>query len=180
MPLVTYVTLGTPMERDEPLVVSVHEKGEKRGLSLYFGSKELKQLEKMGIRLKDVRKFVVFVRNNKMCLIPLSDVARREHEDIGVLFEITSRLDDVMALGDGELEELSEELLSIIVESGVRLAASEKTAIMRMMKGVRTRDVMKSVLSICARANSKETLAVINRLVISKSKEKGGDEEDGI
>ena len=164
------------MERGEVLVVSVHEKGEKRGLSLYFGSRELKRLEKMGINLKDVRKFIVLVQNNKMCLIPLSDVARREREDIGVLFEITSRLDDIMALSDSELEELSEGLLSVIVESGVKLAASEKTAIMRMMKGVRTRDVMKSVLGVCARASPQETLAVINRLVISKSEKEGGDE----
>ncbi len=167
------------MERNETFVVNAHEKGNKRGMSIYFGREEVKALEKIGIDMRKERKFVVELKPRRICLIPLSELSRKG-ADIGVLFEITSRLDAIVALDKEDKEELCEELLSIIVEKGVKISEMERTAIMRMIKGVYSRDVLKNVLSACVKADEVATLSVIDRFVISNSSEKKGGEKNGI
>ena len=147
------------------LVVNVHEKGDKRGVYIYFGGKEIELLKEMGIDLRDVRKFLVEVRTNKIHLTPLSTLYEAEPMDIDTLIEITSRFDDLLSLDKEMREELGEAFLSIIVESEVRLSEVEKNAFMRLMKGAWVSDVLKKVLSACTRADAKATALAINRLV---------------
>lgn len=151
------------------LVVNVHEKGDKRGVSIYFGSKEIELLKEMGVDLHEVRKFLIEVRSNKLYLVPFSTLYEAELVDIDALFEITSRFDDILSLDKETQEELGKAFLSIIAEGDVRLSEVEKAAFMRLMKGAWDGNVLKKVLSACTRADAKATLLAINRLVITNS-----------
>ncbi len=173
----SYILLKTQMARkaggkqkgEGTLVVNVHEKGDKRGVYIYFGSRELELLKEMGVDLREVRKFIIGVRSNKLYLTPLSTLYEAEPMDIDLLFEITSRFDDILSLDKEMREELGEALLSIIVESEVSLSEVEMAAFMRLMKGAWVSDVLKKVLSACTRADAKATLLAINQLVITNS-----------
>ena len=179
MPPVLYISLKTRMARraeddgkkkgEGRLVVNVHDKGEKRGVSIYFCSKEIESLKEMGVDLREVRKFIIAVRKNKLYLTPLSSFYEAELMDIDVLLEITSRFDDLRSLDKEAREELGEAFLSIIVESEVKLSEVEKNAFIRLMKGAWVGDVLKKVLSACTRADAKATQLAINRLVIKNS-----------
>lgn len=151
------------------LVVNVHKKGDKRGVYIYFGSKEIELLKETGVDLREVRKFLIEVRTNKLYLTPLSSLYEAEPMDIDTLIEITSRFDGLLSLDKEAREELGEAFLSIIVESEVRLSEVEKNAFMRLIRGVWVSDVLKKVLSACTRADAKATLLAINRLVITNS-----------
>lgn len=152
------------------LVVNVHEKGDKRGVYIYFGSREIEQLQELGVDLRDVRKFLIEVRTSKLYLTPLSTALNEaESMDIDTLIEITSRFDDLLSLDKEAREELGEAFLSIIVESEVKLSEVEKNAFMRLMKGTWASDVLKKVLGACSRADAKATALAINRLVITNS-----------
>ncbi len=147
---------------EDALIVNVHEKGEKRGVSIYFGSREIELLKKKGFDLRKVQKFFIEVRNNKLQFVPISSLYE-EPMDIDALFEITSRLDALLSLERGAQEELAEAFLSIIVESGVKLSEAEKAAFLRLMRGAWVSDVLKKVLNACARADTRATLLAINR-----------------
>ena len=55
----------------EPLVVTSHDKGPKRGIAIYFGVKETLELAKHGIDLRGIRRFLVRTTlDNKIVLIP--------------------------------------------------------------------------------------------------------------
>lgn len=151
------------------LVANVHDKGDKRGVSIYFGSKEIELLKEMGVDLREVRKFLIEVRGNKIYLTPLSTLYEAEPTDIDILLEITSRFDDLRSLDNETKDELGEAFLSIIVESEVRLSEEEKAAFMQLIKGVWGSYVLKKVLGACTRADAKATLLAINRLVITNS-----------
>ena len=176
---VTYITLKTQMARkaegDEKkkgegtLVVNVHDKGDKRGVYIYFGIREIELLKEMGVDLRDARKFLIEVRNNKLYLTPLSTLYEAEPMDIDILIEITSRFDDLLSLDKEAREELGEAFLTIVVESEVRLSEVEKNAFLRLMKGAWVSDVLKKVLSACTRVDAKATLLALNRLGITNS-----------
>jgi len=119
-----------------PLVVNVHDKGDKRGVSIYFGSREIELLKERGFDLREVQKFHIEVRSNKLYLMPFSTLYEAEPMDIDILFEITSRFSDILSLDKETQEELGEAFLSIIVGSAVKLSEVEKAAFMRLMKGV--------------------------------------------
>lgn len=174
MSLVTYVILVTPVEqKQESIVVSVHEKGDKRGVAIYFSSEAIKMLENQGLNLKKEKNFIAQLQGDRICLIPLFEATKKKL-NIKAFFEITSKLDEIMTLSAEEKEELCEELLSIIVERGIKLSEVEKTAIMRMIKGVYTKDVLKIVLSACIRADEGVTLAAIEQFVKTKGGDKNG------
>lgn len=152
------------------LVVNVHEKGDNRGVYIYFGGREIEQLQELGVDLRNVRKFLIEVRTNKLYLTPLSTALyEAEPMDIDTLIEITSRFDDLLSLDKEAREELGEAFLSIIVESEIKLSEVEKNAFMRLMKGAWVSDVLKKVLAACTRADAKATALAINRLVITSS-----------
>ena len=79
-------------EKSKSLIASVHDKGHGRGLSIYFGSKEVNILEKSGVNIRDEKKYLVKPgRRNEVNLIPISSL-EKEEDNLNLLFELTTQI----------------------------------------------------------------------------------------
>lgn len=159
------------MEAEEEtgyLFANVHEKGDKRGVSIYLGNEEVEILKNQGIRIRDEKKFLVKTEGNSIRLVPISALDKKANW--GVLFEIMSRLDDLEDLEDEKKEDLCVDLLEVITRNEINIDARERSAIVQLIKGHFTRHVLRTALQVCIKADPEETFRIINRLVSNKKR----------
>jgi len=140
----------------EPIVVTSHDKGSNRGISLYFGLNELNQLENQGIDLKKNRRFLVRTTvDNKLILVPFSQ--------LDFTMNMDNQLDSIMDLGKDEHEAIVEDLLEIITEKKLELSATERAAILQTTKEHYTRHNLRNLVQVGLRANKAATQALIKK-----------------
>ena len=145
----------------EPMIITSHDKGPKRGIALYFGVKELNELQKVGINLREHRRFILrTTMDHKIVLIPLSELE--------VHFEIEEKLDLILGLNQDEKEEFAEELLNIITDSDVKIGEKERYSIYQITKNHFTRYNIRNAIRIGLRANKNATQDLLNNIFQKK------------
>ncbi|MDY6866074.1 MAG: hypothetical protein SVY15_08930 [Halobacteriota archaeon] len=158
-------------EKTEPLIVSIHEKGPSRGISIYIGAKEVDSLEKYGIDLKGERKYLVKPgRKQEMNLIPISSLDK-EDENLNILFELVSRVEKLHELNREDKDQFFEEIISIIISNEVDVNCRERAAIMQFMKENYSTYILQSVIQVSLRADPEATLEVASRYTGRKKEE---------
>lgn len=158
-------------EKSEPLIVSIHDKGPSRGISIYFGAKEVDSLEKHGIDLKGEKKYLVKPgRKQEVNLIPISSL-EKEEEDLNILFELVSRVEKLHELDREEKDQFFEEIISIIISNEVDVNYRERAAIMQFMKENYSTYILQSVIQVCLRADPESTLELASRFAKTEDKE---------
>ncbi|NVM53220.1 MAG: 5,10-methylenetetrahydromethanopterin reductase [Candidatus Helarchaeota archaeon] len=154
----------------EPLIVTSHDKGPKRGIALYFGINEINELEKNGLSLKEDRRFLVqLTTDNKLILIPFSN--------LDFLLNIEDKLDTIIDLDKEEKEEFTEELLAIISEKKVEIGNKERYSVFQFTKGHYTRYNIRNTIRVGLRVDKKATLNLIKKYIEKKRANKMIDEK---
>ncbi|MFX1293526.1 MAG: 5,10-methylenetetrahydromethanopterin reductase [Promethearchaeota archaeon] len=142
----------------EPLIVTSHDKGLKRGIAIYFGVNELNELEKYGVSLRTDRRFLCRITtDNKIVLIPFSQ--------LDFLLDIEEKLDRIIALEKEEKEEFGEELLTIISENEVKINENERYSVLQITKGHYTRHNIRILIRISLSANRNTTETLIDNFL---------------
>lgn len=140
----------------EPLIVSVHDKGPKRGLALYFGVDEVGALEKTGINIRDTRRLLAMAEGNRIVLVPLSEIDATHG-----IPDVERYTDIVLGLPEEDIEEIRDGVLSIVIGSKVELGMREKGALLQLAKGQYTRHTWANALQACMRADAEATLRLL-------------------
>jgi len=153
----------------EPIIVSIHDKGQQRGVSLYFGSHEIEDLERQGINLRDEKKLIAKPDNGHgrkgIKLLPLSLLEQDKREDFGTLFEITNRIGELCELKGDLKEDFVEELLSVLIGKQVETTPQERGAILHLIKGHHTVYTLQNTIKVCTRADVSTTDEITGRFV---------------
>ncbi len=145
----------------EPLIVTSHEKGPNRGISIYFGINEIRQLEENGISFKDNRRFLVrTTTNNRIVLIPFSEV--------NFALNIEDKLDKILELEKDDLESFGEDLLNIISENKIEISEKERYSVYQFTKNHYTRYNIRNTVQIGMRANKEATENLIKQYIEKK------------
>jgi len=140
----------------EPIIVSTHDKGSNRGISIYFGLNELNKLEGQGIDLKKNQRFLVRTTlDNKLVLVPFSQLDFAPN--------IEEQLDGLIDLEKEEQDSLIEDLLIIITEKKIELDSTEQNAILQTTKGHHTLHNLRNIVRVGLRANKEATQALIKK-----------------
>lgn len=140
----------------EPIVVTSHDKGSNRGISLYFGLNEVNQLESQGIDLKKNRRFLVRpTLDNKLVLVPFSQ--------LDFTMNTEDQLDNILDLEKDEQASIVEDLMDIIAEKKLELSATERAAILQITKDHYTRHNLRNLVQVGLRVNKEATQALIKK-----------------
>lgn len=147
----------------EPLIVTSHDKGPNRGISIYFGINEIDTLEKQGVNFRNNRRFLVrATKDNKLVLIPFSE--------IDVLLDIEEQLDKITELGKEEKEEFGEDLLRIITKDTIEITENERYSVFQFAKGHYTRYNIRNAIRVGLRADENATQDLINEYIQKKER----------
>lgn len=147
----------------EPLIVTSHDKGPNRGISIYFGINEIDTLEKQGVNFRNNRRFLVrATKDNKLVLIPFSE--------IDVLLDIEEQLDKITELGKEEKEEFGEDSLRIITKDTIEITENERYSVFQFAKGHYTRYNIRNAIRVGLRADENATQDLINEYIQKKER----------
>ncbi|NVM02634.1 MAG: hypothetical protein HWN67_09880 [Candidatus Helarchaeota archaeon] len=142
----------------EPLVVTSHEKGINRGISIYFGVNQIKKLEEQGIDFRNNRRFLVRTTiDNKVVLIPFSE--------IDFLLDIEDQLDRILELNKEEMESFGEDLLVLITKNKVELSDQERYSVFQFTKSHYTRYNIRNAIRIGLRADKSATQDLLKEYI---------------
>ncbi len=149
----------TKYKDNEPLIVTSHDKGMKRGISIYFGLNELNELEKHGIDIKSDRRFLCRITaDNEIVLIPFSKLDQHmtsflEKRRMQKMVD-KEIVDKFSSLAKDDFDEFRDELIDYLIENEIEMNPQEKTAMFQFVKGKSGKNLVSDVLTLVNRADS--------------------------
>lgn len=134
----------------EPIVVTIHDKGAKRGVAIYFGISEVEDLAAHGIDLRTDRRFLCrLTTDGKLILIPFSRLDFLEKREKGWQNMVDKKLvEDFTKLSRDDIDELRDDLIDVFLENEVEMTPQEKSAMLQFVKGHSGLSVVSEVFNI--------------------------------